>query len=66
MVTLGTYRTLLNRLKLGPIYKHYGVKKNLKIKFIPVFSLRGLKKAIGIKAFTKKAAKYIAKQKPDP
>jgi len=65
LVTLGTYRTLLNRLKLGPIYKHYGVKKNLKIKFIPVFSLRGLKKAIGIKAFTKKAAKYIAKQKPD-
>ena len=65
LVTLLTLPAIKNRLKLGPLFKHYGITEKFKATFLPLLSKKTLTQSIGVRRFAYRAAKYIYKQKPD-
>lgn len=65
LVTICTYKTLLNKLKIRSLQNHYGVGKELKVDYIPIFTRQGLKKTIGLVNADKKIADKILSKDPD-
>lgn len=65
VVTLFTFPILRNLQNLSSISHHYGVDKDLTVKFLPVFNMDFFTKTIGARSYNRKAAKYIKKSNPD-
>lgn len=60
-----SFPLLIRRIKIKDIYSFYGIDRGIKIKYIPVFSLRGLKQNNDFVQFDYLVAKYCKKHKVD-
>ena len=60
-----SFPLLIKRIKIKDIYSFYGIDKGIKVKYIPVFSLRGLKKSNDFVQFDYSAAKYCKRYNID-
>jgi glycosyltransferase involved in cell wall biosynthesis len=54
--------SFIRKIKIKDIYSFYGIDKSIKIKYIPVFSLRALKQSSDFERFDRSAAEYCKKQ----
>lgn len=60
-----SFPLLIKRIKIKDIYSFYGIDRGIKVKYIPVFSLRGLKQSNDFVQFDYSAAKYCKKLNVD-
>lgn len=60
-----SFPLLIRRIKVKDIYSFYGIDRGIKVKYIPVFSLRGLKQNNDFVKFDYSAAKYCKRYNVD-
>jgi len=60
-----SFPLLIRKIKIKDVYSFYGIDKGIKIKFIPVFSLKTLKKSNDFAKFDWLAAEYCKKHNVD-
>ena len=60
-----SFSLLIRKIKIKDIYNFYGIDKEIKIKYIPVFELKALKQSNNFEHFDYLAAKYCKKHKVD-
>ena len=65
LVSLLSLPNIRERIRIGDLYDHYGVAKNIQIKFLPVYNFDFFTKRTEAKDFSIIAAKYIKKRNPD-